>query len=172
MGGEGDDVTDFSPQPCDLILSRNAGGEEANPSPGHWNHAALAISATEILEAQAHVRDGRISDDPADPGSVIVTPWEEILARYPEIVVRRMNTLLPSERENIVHEARAMVGMEYKQGASVFYRRARRRRWINCVAVCRFAYWDGTDSDFGWRLPDDIAEDERLETVWEKVPEA
>lgn len=160
----------FELKPADLILTRNAGGEEANTSPGRWNHAAVAISTTEIVEAQAHVNGGTWTDNPEDPGCVIRSDWSEFRERYPELCVRRMGSLLPSERDEIICEARAMVGTEYRAGASVFYRRARRRRWLNCVALCRFAYWDALDSDPGWRLPDDIANDRRLETVWEKKP--
>lgn len=163
-------MTDFAPQPADLILTRNAGGEDANPTPGHFNHVAIAVSTTEIVEAQAHVSGGTWTDNPDDPGCVIRSDWPEFRDRYPEIVVRRMNSLLPRERENIVREARAMVGSPYRPGASVFYRRARRRRWLNCVAVCRFAFWDGTSDDPQWRLPDEIAFNDRLTTVWEKVP--
>ena len=62
----------------DILLTRNEGGDEIeNPTPGYYNHTAIYIGGGKIIEAQAHVRDGKWSSNKEDPGAVILADEEE-----------------------------------------------------------------------------------------------
>lgn len=163
----------------DIFLTRNAGGEEANPSPGYYNHAAIVVvdeHGPAVIEAQAHVTpDGQCSDDASLPGRVILTPIERFVARYPIVLLRGYKNNLPEEcRRAMALAAAKFVAMntDYRFLASLFFRRSERRgTGVNCVSLVRSCAIKGLRWDPGWRRPDHIAGDRRLQDVWFKGTE-
>lgn len=150
--------------PGDILLTRNAGDETANPSPGYFNHAAMYVGEWLIVEAQAHVEDGRWSDNKRAPGAVITADTVEFLERYPIIRVRR----LLKAGDAAAFEAREMVGLSYRRLSSFFRRQRPDSRGLNCVAVVRRAVTRATGDDPGWRIPDDINRSGLLQTTEDK----
>ena len=151
-------------QPGDILLTRNAGGEAENPSPGWFNHAAMYVGDGRIVEAQAHVENGKWSDNPDAPGEVIEADEAEFIERYPIIRVRR---LLNGAKE-AAEEADDMVGLSYKRISSFLRRQRPDSRGVNCVSVVRRAVTRATGSDPGWRRPDDINSSRLCATTEEK----
>jgi hypothetical protein len=151
-------------QPGDILLTRNAGGEDQNRSPGWFNHAAMYVGDGIVVEAQMHVADGKWTDDTTQPGGVIESDVDEFLNRYPIIRVRRLR----AGAEQAAEEAKQMVGLGYNRMSSWFMRQRRDERGVNCVAVNRRAVTRATGADPGWRRPDDIDQSRRLVTVDEK----
>ena len=139
-------------QPGDILLTRNAGGERENRSPGWFNHAAMYVGDGIVVEAQM----GQ---------GVIKSEVGEFLERYPIIRVRR----LVKGAEQAAEEAKQMVGLSYRRLSSMFLRQRRDERGVNCVSVVRRAVKRATGSDPGWRRPDDLdLQSRRLRTVGEK----
>ena len=151
----------------DILLTRNAGGEDQNRSPGWYNHAAIYTEAG-VVEAQAHVKNGQWTDDKTAPGAVILSELNEFWDRYPIILVRR----LPDEAEarQAADRAESSIDTHYRMISSWFRRLRPDARGLNCVAVVRKAVGVARGRDPGWRRPDDIARSGLLTTVYEKKP--
>jgi len=140
-------------QPGDLFLTRNAGGEEANPTPGNWNHCAVYAGGTQVVEAQA------------DPGKVILSDLDEFLGRYPEIQVMRLTGQKPGSGVAVASASLKLVGWPYSAFVSRFRLSRADRRGANCVTVARHAVLEAIGKDPRWKLPDDVAKDSRLSVV-------
>jgi len=142
----------------DLLVTRNE-HEEDNSSPGYWNHVAIYVGGVWIVEAQI------------EPDAVITSKWKEFYARYPRIRLLRLKGVAEARRMSISENARKLVGSKYWRLASLtrFFRR-RRSRGENCVSTVRRAYKKGLGWDFGWRIPDDVANDSHFFLVAEKEP--
>lgn len=114
-----------------VLVSRNL-DEKQNHGYGHWNHLAIVVSSTELVEAQA------------DRG-VIRTPLAEYLTRpyAPPLA------LLPCDRAAGIRAARkaeSYVGLPYSKLGSVLRMKARQlqrgeRPAVNCVVPVKAAYW-------------------------------
>ena len=151
----------------DILLTRNAGGEKENPSPGWYNHAAI-VTEDGVVEAQAHVKDGQWTDDTTAPGAVIVAEPNEFWDRYPIILVRRL--LDEAVARRAADRAETSIDTHYRMISSWFRRLRPDGRGLNCVAVVRKAVSVARGRDPGWRRPDDIARSSLLTTVYEKKP--
>lgn len=137
----------------DIFVTRNAGDETENPSPGYWNHIAVAV-VNGVVEAQL------------DPGQVIFSDSVEFVSRYPEIRVYRPKNMTKSKALDMSKEAVMLLGTPYSRFGSLKF-----LFWVkgvNCVKVARKAYELTFGVDPGWELPDDITEDVRLELIDEK----
>jgi hypothetical protein len=151
----------------DILLTRNAGGEDRNRSPGWYNHAAI-YTAAGVVEAQAHVRDGQWTDDETAPGAVILSELNEFWDRYPIILVRRLPDDAAARRA--AERAVLMVGSHYRMISSWLRFLRPDARGMNCVVVVRKAVAFARGSDPGWRRPDDISQSRLPTTVYEKRP--
>ena len=151
-------------QPGDILLTRNAGDERSNQTPGYFNHAAVYAGDQIVIEAQMYVKDGKCSDDPQFPGAIIKSDFKEFWDRYPIIRVLR----LPIGSLHVL-EAELMVGLPYRRISSFFRRQRPDRRGMNCVSVVRRAVMRVTGEDPGWRIPDDINNFKDIKIVTEKV---
>lgn len=142
-------------QSGDLFLTRNAGSDDdANPTPGYWNHCAVYAGGTQVVEAQA------------DPGLVIVSDLDEFLSRYPTIRVMRVVDHKPGAGTAVASASLALVGRTYSALVSRFKRLKRaERKGENCVTVARRSVLDAIGKDPRWKLPDDVAGDSRLSVV-------
>ncbi|MFA6358697.1 MAG: hypothetical protein WCY09_08600 [Candidatus Omnitrophota bacterium] len=141
-------------QSGDLFLTRNAGGEEANPTPGNWNHCAVYAGGVQVVEAQS------------GPAKVIISDLDEFLGRYPEIQVLRLVGQKPGSGVAVASASSRLVGRPYKALVSRFNRLKRgERRGENCVTVARRAVMDAIGEDPKWKIPDDVAADPRLSAV-------
>lgn len=134
-------------QPCDILLTRHQ--EEArNRSPGYWNHAAIYIGKSIIVEAQ----EGK---------GVITCPVDTFWNRYAEIVVLRW---LSNEKNKQIPIAAAavLVGTSYRKVASLFQYMRGSSRGENCVSVVRKSFMTALGYDPGWKKPDDIIQNNIL----------
>ena len=165
MVAEPENLTMDLLQVGDIMLTRNAGGEDENPSPGWYNHAAIVTEAG-VVEAQAHVRNGQWTDDKTAPGAVILSKPTEFWDRYPIILVRRLPDEAAARRA--AERAGLSIDTHYRMLSSWFRRLRPDARGMNCVAVVRKAVAVACGSDPGWRRPDDIARSSLLTTVYEK----
>lgn len=136
-------VDELKVQPGDILLTRNFGGEEANPSPGYYNHIAIIAEDDWVIESQ------QIFD------SVIAVPVWYFFDRYPEVLVLR-----PKDR-NIAKAsaiyATKVMGRRYSKYESIrpFW------RWHggdNCVSTVKRIY-NGIGVDRKWIIPDDLYKD-------------
>ena len=126
----------------DILLTRNAGGEQFNESPGYYNHTAIFAGGNWVVEAQA------IFD------KVIAVPVWYFFERYPEILVLR-----PKDAEIAIRTssyAHNLIGRNYTKLESI------RPLWRwhsgdSCVTVIRRIYNQVTGIDYKWRIPDDFA---------------
>ena len=140
----------------DILLTRNEGGDEVeNPTPGYYNHAAIYIGNDEIIEAQAHVKNGKWSSNKRDPGAVILADLNEFMKRYPIIKVLRN----PKLNKDKLNEAKKLVGTPYRLIASIFVFPRKTTRGVNCVSLVRHIIQKATKRDPRWRFPDDILRD-------------
>ena len=163
-------------QPCDVVLTRNL-HESDNSSPGYWNHASLYVGDYEIVEAQIK------------PNKVILSDLAEFWNRYPKIIVLRANFdrtdwRLEDEygitdpdmeerydyslRLNVTIVARKIVGSPYRKIASLFRFLRHSERGENCVSVIRRSFTKTLGYDPGWKIPDDIFDDDLFNKVGEK----
>lgn len=141
----------------DILLTRNEGGDEVeNPTPGYYNHAAIYIGDGKIIEAKAHVRDGKWSSNKEDPGAVILADEEEFFKRYPIIRILRNPKLDASLINNY---AKNLVGMPYRSLASIFIIPRKAKKGVNCVSLVRKIVEKASGIDPRWRFPDDILKD-------------
>ena len=124
-------------RPGDVLLTRNAGGEGANPTPGWYNHASVYIGGGLVVEAQRQ------------PGRVIVSDWREFVGRY-EVV-----TAMRPEGVALARAAASQANSRYRALAS---RRPERlpRAGDNCVTVVRRAWKASAGLDPGWQVPDQL----------------
>lgn len=135
-------------KPGDILLTRNAGGEEFNKTPGYYNHASMFINLNWVMEAQ------RI------PDSVIVVPVWNFFERYPEILVlRNINSQAAQRTADI---APRYIGRSYASYISI------RPLYLwnnqdNCVSLIRRIYNAVTGYDYKWRIPDDFTKFKWLE---------
>jgi hypothetical protein len=132
----------------DLLLTRNAGGEEANESPGYYNHSAIIGPLNWVIEAQK------------TPNCVIAVPVWHFFDRYPEIMVLRCNN--PATVARTLELAPQYVGRTYDTYMTIrpFW------RWRNsdsCISLLRRIYNAATGYDYKWRIPDSLLEVEWLE---------
>ena len=158
----------FDLQIGDILLTRNAGGEDQNRSPGWYNHAAITTAAG-IVEAQMHVVNGKWSDDKSAPGGVILSESQEFWDRYPIILVRRLPGLGVGEKA--AEKAQEFIGTPYWRIPRLFRGLRNLERGVNCVVVVRASVAYAVGGDPGWRRPDHIAVAELPYTVFEKVSE-
>ena len=150
-------------KPGNIFLTRNAGDERSNPTPGYFNHAAIYVGNNTVVEAQMHVNNGKWSDDTKFPGAVIKSDLDEFWNRYPIIRVLQ----LPID-ESVADEALQMVGLPYRRISSWFRRQRPDSRGVNCVAVVRRSVMRVTGKDPKWRIPDDIKPPE-AQIIMEKL---
>ena len=137
----------------DILLTRHA-DEEKNTSPGHWNHAAMYVGESTIVEAQA------------GPAVVLTVDWPTFYHRYGEILVLR--SYYPVEvRNKMAAIARTLVGATYRKYASIFLF-LRRDKGENCVSTVRKAFKQATGVDPRWKKPDDVFDDPNLLVVMKK----
>ena len=128
-------------QTGDVLLTRNAGEEEDNPSPGYYNHAAIVSINDWIVEAQVV------------PNQVIAVPIWYFFDRYPEILILKQKD--QSIAHKIGEKALSLVGRKYGVFISL------RPSWLsinrdNCVSVVRRSFYLVTRRDYKWRIPDNI----------------
>ena len=126
----------------DIFLTRNAGGEQFNESPGYYNHTAIFANGNWVVEAQA------IFD------KVIAVPVWYFFERYPEILVLRPRD--PNVATTTAAYAFNLIGRNYTKLESI------RPLWRwhsgdSCVTVVRRIYNQVTGIDHKWRIPDDFA---------------
>jgi hypothetical protein len=115
-----------------VLVSRNA-NEAENETPGHWNHLAIIVSPTELIESQ----EGK---------GVIRTPLAEYLSRP---YAQPIQALLPCDRavgERAATTAATFVGQPYSKLGSILRGPARRmsrgeKIAANCVVPIKAAYW-------------------------------
>jgi len=124
-----------SPSPAPMIApgtvfaTRNAGGEEANRTPGsERNHVALMARGGYVLEAQA---------DPI--GKVIAVPVATFLARYPDVQAFRL-----------VDDA---MGLQWADNATKQLGEPYRRLAANCVSLLRTSF---PGKPQRWKRPDHV----------------
>ena len=128
-------------QAGDIFLTRNAGGDEMNTSPGYFNHAAIYSINYWTVESQQY------------PNSIIAVPVWHFLNRYPEVLVLRpRNAEIARKTADF---ALQMVGRKYNKYESI------RPLWLwhggdNCVSAVRRIYYYITNIDYRWRFPDQI----------------
>ena len=125
----------------DLFLTRNAGGEANNPSPGYYNHAAIFATNNWVVEAQAI------------PHSIIAVPIWAFFDRYPEILVLRNND--PITASVTAQHAFKFLGRNYSfiESYRPFW------RWHdkdNCVSLVKRIYNYTTGESYNWKIPDDF----------------
>ncbi len=153
--------------PGDVFVTRNGGGDEFNRTPGYFNHAAMYVGESRIVEAQQHVVNGILTEDTSQSGAVIVSDINEFWERYPIIVIYRLNVAHAVGLAAARH-ARDLVGTRYRRVASIFRILRHPRRGMNCVAVVRQAVAHATQRDPRWKIPDHIAESPLLRRVYSK----
>ena len=132
----------------DLLLTRNAGGEAANQSPGYYNHSAIIGPQDWVIESQ------RV------PNSVIAVPIWSFFERYPEVLVLRCTNGETARRTAQV--APRYLGRQYATYMTV------RPLWLwkdkdSCISLLRRIYNAVTGRDYMWRIPDSL-----LEVSWLK----
>lgn len=114
-------------EPGSVLVSRNA-DERENTSPGFWNHLAVQVDTTHLVESQ----EGR---------GVIRTPLSEFLARpYSQVVVLR--PLNASEGTEAAARAERLVGLPHAPLSSLFPFNGplRQKLGLNCVSVVEIAW--------------------------------
>jgi hypothetical protein len=112
--------------PGTVLLSRNR-CERENTSPGHWNHTAIVVNATEIVETQA---------EPVERGQVgvIRTQLSDYLARdYEPIMAYQPRDLAAGQRAAM--RAENLVGLPNRNASSIFRRFPawRQEKGLSCV---------------------------------------
>lgn len=130
-------------KPGDVLLTRNAGGEEANPSPGYYNHIAIMGENNWVIESQEILN------------SVIAVPVWHFFDRYPEVLVLRPRD--PNVAKMSAIYATKMLGRRYSKYESV------RPLFLwhggdNCVSTVKRIY-NGIGIDRRWVLPDHLTQD-------------
>lgn len=146
----GTNISQYQPLPGDIILTRNQESRperEKNPTPGFWNHAAIAAEI-----------DGQVVIVEIQKTFPVVVAFrvENFLARYPEaVVLRPLNK--QAERNAVSAESKVGDFNHYRFAASVrlWIRRTDVRR-DNCVSFVRKCYHDATGRDYLWTRPDHI----------------
>lgn len=128
-------------KPGDILLTRNAGGEENNESPGYYNHTAIIAPLNWVIEAQR------------TPDSVIAVPIWPFFDRYPEILVLRCNNATVAQRTAEI--ATKYVGRTYDTYMTI------RPLWLwrnedSCISLIRRVYNIATGRDYRWRIPDSL----------------
>jgi len=134
----------------DILLTRNAGGEENNESPGYYNHSAIIGPLNWVIEAQR------------TPNCVICVPIWYFFDRYPEILVLRCSnskTALSTGRL-----APRYVGRAYDTYMTI------RPFWLwkgqdSCISLIRRIYNVVTGRDYKWRIPDSLLKVSWLQKV-------
>lgn len=135
--------------PGDIILTRNLRPIH-NLTPGFYNHAAIYCGCNIIIEAQ--IRKG-----------VITTDLEEFLDRYPIVTaVRYAGGKFNTEAAAY---ARNFGGKKYGKLSSLF-KRLFNDGADNCVSLVRRIFKDIGEVDTGWKVPDDIANDNNVEKIF------
>jgi hypothetical protein len=130
----------------DIFLTRNAGGDIFNNSPGYYNHTAILGPLNWIIESQR------------SPDSIITVPIWNFLERYPEILVlRNDNTIIANQT---AQNATLFVGRPYAPIMSIrpFF------LWKysdNCVSFIKRVYNYTTGITYPWTIPDSF-----LSTPW------
>ena len=130
-------------KPGDIFLTRNAGGEAANPSPGYYNHTAIMGENNWVIEAQETTN------------AVIAVPVWHFFDRYPEILVLRPRD--PNTAKMSAIYATKMLGRRYSKYESV------RPLFLwhggdNCVSTLKRIY-NGIGIDRRWIVPDHLTQD-------------
>lgn len=137
----------WAPTKGDVMLTRNAGGEDKNESPGFWNHAAILIDDKQLVHALSE-RD-----------SVVIEPVTKLIGEVEYAVVLRLKDT--KHRNMFVRKAYSIVGSSYRAVASIFRYLRSAGKGENCVSVVRKAFRDSHGYDPGWQKPDDIFDDMR-----------
>ncbi len=130
----------------DILLTRNAGGEDANPTPGYYNHSAIIADMNWVVESQML------------PDSVIAVPVWDFFKRYPEVLVLRCLNDGVAKRTALV--APNFLGREYSKYMTI------KPLWLwktgdNCTSLIRRIYNAVAGYDYKWRTPDSL-----LKTQW------
>lgn len=134
----------------DILLSRNAGGEVNNESPGYYNHSAIIGPLNWVIEAQR------------TPDSIIAVPIWYFFERYPEILVLRCTNTKTAEKTGEM--ATRFVGRFYDTYMTI------RPLWLwrsgdSCISLIRRVYNVVTGEDYKWRIPDSLLKVQWLEKV-------
>ena len=125
--------------PGTVLATRNAGGEEANTTPGsERNHVALVGPNGWVLEAQG-----------PPPNKVIAVPFRAFFARYPDIQAYRL--------------ADDVVGIKWAAAAVEQLGKPYAKLRANCVTLLATSYPDGRQR---WRRPDHVVAEGEL--LWIK----
>lgn len=132
------------PVPGTIFAAINAGGDEANTSPGHWNHLAVMGPNGRVIEAQA---------DPV--GKTVAVPFADFFRRYPEIVAFDLG-LDDVQREKFVAAAVEQLGTPYRKLGS------------NCVTLVRRCDVAAVGQDPRWRIPDAVVEAATKKLWWKR----
>jgi hypothetical protein len=135
--------------PGDIVLTLNFKDEDNN-MPGYWNHCSI-YTGRSIIEAQM-----------PPIGKVIESELEEFGQRYKEYAAFRYRA---DRGDKIIYSAYNMIGQRYGMISSLLFNFRIRGR-LNCVALVRQAYKQGTEIDFGWAVPDHVATDDRLQKIF------
>lgn len=151
-----DDTILVEIQPGDILISRNAGGEDINTSPGWWNHTAIYIGHDRVVEAQ-------------EEQGVITSSFKEFYDRYPYVLIVRPRETSKEIQGAFIKAAESLVGREYNKGASILFLFFDFGSTENCVSTVRRAFSEAYGFDPGWRIPDGVAEDwYLLREIWSK----
>ena len=137
-------------QAGDLLLTRNAGGEENNESPGYYNHSAIVSVLNWVIESQR------------TPDSVVAVPIWYFFERYPEVLVLRCDN--PQVAEQTAQIAPRYVGRRYDTYMTI------RPAWLwrgkdSCISLIRRIYNVVTGRDYRWRIPDSLLKVQWLKQV-------
>ena len=141
--------------PGDFILTRNAGDERNNPSPGWWNHSAVYIGDGKIVEAII----GK---------GVILSNLKDLWDKKPYVLVLRPKDNSTDKARAVSEAARRLVGQSYKKQSSIWFFLFEFGEGNNCVTVLRKCYCHAYGGDPWWTKPDDIAVDWKMMYVESK----
>jgi len=137
-------------KPGDILLTRNMGGDEANPSPGYYNHSAIISNDNWVVEAQA------------EPNSVIAVPIWNFFDRYPEILILRCTKDdVATRTANMTFKYLGREYAPYMSGRPLYLWKHK----DNCVSLIRRIYNSVTGMSYKWRIPDDFTQTEWLQKV-------
>ena len=134
----------------DILLTRNAGGEARNTSPGYYNHSAIIGPLNWVIEAQG------------DPGFTVCVPIWYFFERYPEILVLRHKDSYIAKKTG--NDARLFVGKGYSSYMSV------RPLFLwkstdNCVSLIKRIYNYSTGTTPNWIVPDHLKHTKWLQKI-------
>ena len=140
------------PEPGTVLATRNAGGEEANRSPGERNHVALVGPIVRWPDGREEPCVFEAQGPPVD--KVIAVPFFDFLARYPDVTAYAL--------------VDAEAGRQWAAAAAEQLGRPYQYLRANCVTLLRTSY---PGDEPCWRRPDHVAAAGTM--IWRKlIPDA